>query len=122
MKAVWSNTKNRRTLRRTYLSILPTVRDVARKSGYAIGVHGSMTRDFDLMAMPWTKKAVSPATLAVRIEKAVCEYERGMAYHWRAVRRNTGKKPHGRIAVSIYIGTYAYIDLSIMPRLKRGVE
>lgn len=31
--------------------------EVARGCGYAIGLHGSMKRDVDLIAVPWTDEA-----------------------------------------------------------------
>lgn len=118
MKAKWGYTKNKRELKRIYLSILPTIREVARKAGYAIGVHGSLTRDFDLIAAPWTDKAVKAEVLARRIELAVCEYPMKERYHFKKVRENATKKPHGRLAFALYLGRHAYIDLSIMPCAK----
>ena len=115
MKAEWSTTRDKRKLRRLYLSLLPTIREVARKGGYAIGVHGSLTRDFDLIAVPWAERCVEPEVLARRVELAVCRYPRRERYHWKKVRENAAQKPHGRLAFSLYLGTYAYIDLSIVP-------
>ena len=113
MKAKWGYTKNKQELKRLYLSILPTIREVARKSGYAIGVHGSLTRDMDLIAVPWIEKPLKPATLVQRIELAVCQYPRKSHFHWKTIRKSIVKKPHGRIGICIYVGRHAYIDLSI---------
>ena len=114
MKAQWGYTKNKRELKRIYLSILPTIRKVARECGYAIGVHGSVTRDFDLIAVPWIKKPLKPVTLMQRIELAVCQYPRKEHFHWRTVSKTVAHKAHGRVAYSIYLGRHAYIDLSII--------
>lgn len=38
--------------------IVEQVRAVARLHGWAIGAHGSMLRDIDLIAVPWTAEAV----------------------------------------------------------------
>jgi hypothetical protein len=115
VRVEWSYTKDKRELKRLYLSILPTIREVARAAGYAVGVHGSLTRDLDLIAAPWAEKCVAPEVLARRIELAVCRYPRRERYHWKKVRENAAQKPHGRLAFSIYLGTYAYIDLSVLP-------
>jgi hypothetical protein len=83
----------------------------ARRFGYAIGLHGSMKRDCDLMAMPWTDDAVDPD----RLIAGLCE-----ALNARRV-GGTEQKPVGRIAVSLQIdGWYKLIDLSIMLPVREG--
>lgn len=113
MKPVWSNAKSKRDRKRLYLSLIPTIRKVARQSGYAIGVHGSLTRDLDLIAVKWRNKAVKPDTLAYRIHKATCKY----SYSRKAIKATNVKteKPQGRVAYALILGHGgAYIDLSIM--------
>lgn len=100
------------TLAVYYLSLLPGLRDAARACGYALAVHGSMDRDFDLVAVPWTDDASS----AEELVEAVCTAVDG---HFRA-RTDGGpwprEKPHGRRAWAIRLSGTAYIDLSVMPR------
>ena len=79
-----------------YLSRLPAIREAAMAHGYAIGVHGSMRRDFDLMAMQWTNEASDKDTLAHAIAIAACGITCDGSYRWE-------KKPNGRAAVSICI-------------------
>lgn len=98
----------KRQLKRFYLSVLPKIRAVARRSGYAIGVHGSMTRDLDLIAVPWVPRAVKPETLADRISMAAIGLHQKKGQKWI-------DKPHGRRAVTIVIGWKAHIDLSVVP-------
>lgn len=112
MKPKWRLEEGKSRLKRLYTSILPSIREVSRKSGYAIGLHGSMTRDLDLIAVPWIPRAVHPKTLADRISMAVCGLHQERKQPWT-------KKPHGRKAVVICIGMRAYIDLSVLPRRKR---
>src|SRR5688572_1660406 len=107
MEVRWSDAKTRRERERLYKSLIPTLREVARKSGYALGVHGSLRRDLDLIAVPWVKRCVKPQTLADRLSIAACGL-RHKDKRWE-------KKPHGRIAIAIHIGMYAYIDLSVLP-------
>jgi hypothetical protein len=99
-----------------YFSRLPAIRAAAREHGYAIGVHGSARRDFDLIATPWREGASDKDTLAHAIAKAACGLTRAGAYDWEA-------KPAGRYAVSFPVcGTAwhdmisaGHIDLSVTP-------
>jgi hypothetical protein len=94
-----------------YLSVLPSIIHAARQCGYAIAVHGSISRDFDLVAIPWTDEAVEPFKLVeavmVVVGGIIIEGQEG---------KNPTLKPHGRMAWSIHTGASMYIDLSVMPR------
>lgn len=89
---------------------LPDIRliwKLAREVGYAVGVHGSLKRDFDLIAAPWTDEAVNNAALV----KHLCA---GLNARMVA---GPEYKPLGRVAVTLQIdGWYKPIDLSIMPK------
>lgn len=79
----------------------------SRTRGWALAVHGSLRRDLDLLAVPWSDEAISTK-----------EYIEG--FHNVVGTRNpisTTLKPHGRVACSFVYGL-AYIDLSILdPRI-----
>lgn len=86
--------------------IVARVRHVARGHGYAIGVHGSLVRDVDLIAAPWIERASAPDELATAIAD-----ELGGAVRARA------RRAHGRIGYVVLIpgGKHPnYIDLSVM--------
>lgn len=106
-----------------YLSLLPNIREVARAAGYAIGVHGSLKRDFDLIAVPWTEDALDGEQLAHAV-KAIVGGSIKPAFSMvpgDTENKNPGKKPHGRIAWTILLSEGAdakFIDLSVMPREK----
>jgi hypothetical protein len=100
-----------------YELLIGPLREVARSKGYALGVHGSLVFDIDLIACPWTPDAVSAKELAA----AICEEAQRvsgiafMAPHEQyEFPRN---KPHGRLCWSFHLGGGPYIDLSVMPRL-----
>lgn len=108
----------------TFAWMVPHVTAVARQYGYAIGLHGSMARDLDLIAVPWADEAAPVETLVEAIRDAVDGIIRndppteGNKYHQTT--SNPGHKPHGRLAWSIYFaGHRFYIDLSVMPRITR---
>jgi len=101
-----------------YRSRLPEIRQAARDHGWAIGQHGTMRRDMDLMAMPWRSDCSDHEVLVRSIHKAACGIT-CEAYRWEA-------KPLGRLATSIpvcwpnwhnMIGA-GHIDLSVMPPAK----
>lgn len=107
----WLGNKHasKRERKKHYLAIFPDLKEVARKSGYALAYHGSLTRDFDLIAVPWRPRAVSPVTLARRLHSAATQLD-------QPIPRPAAFKPHGRVCYTMYIGTYAYIDLSVTPQ------
>lgn len=103
-----------------YLGVLDLIRDVARGMGYAIGLHGSLQRDFDLIAVPWSDEAKSAEDLVEAIRVAV----NGAC---APIETSFTQKPHGRRAWSIYFTggdaqkqcTTPIIDLSVMPRMEQ---
>jgi hypothetical protein len=99
--------------RRAYHATIDAIRDAARECGYAIGVHGSLARDIDLIAAPWTEDAVSPADLAEIVRATVAKVG-GMGF---VSRNDPAEKPHGRLCWSIHLRDGPYLDLSVMPRL-----
>lgn len=82
--------------------------DIARQHGYAVGLHGSMKRDVDLIAVPWVDTASAPLDLI----NAICT-----GINARRLGILEGK-PCGRIAVNLQVeGWYKLIDLSIVCRV-----
>jgi len=102
----WCTSSDPLVLKDLYERMLPGIRLAAEGCGYAIGVHGSMTRDLDLIAAPWTEKISTPDELAHAVQRAAC----GSSGAWKEPER----KPHGRIGYSLHVGTHAYIDLSVL--------
>lgn len=98
------------------------LRGVARRHGYAVGVHGSLERDLDLVAVPWSVEAVSAQDLV----DAICDE---MLLHKRKVNLyadpdgprvmpNPEPKPWGRLGWSLdgCPDPWVYVDLSVAPR------
>jgi hypothetical protein len=108
-----------------YEDLIEPLRIVARSLGYALAVHGSLTRDVDLIAAPWTDDACDATSLAEAI-RAEAERITGRTAFWMNddtaqigdwTRRNPEPKPHGRLGWSIHIaGAGMYVDLSVLPR------
>lgn len=102
--------------REYYRVLMPALRHVAYRCGYALAVHGSLKTDIDLIACPWRETAPDAHYLVEQIHKAA-EIIIGTA---RIEPAHPEKKSCGRLAWSIYLTPYPempgpYIDLSVMP-------
>lgn len=107
---------------RFYCFLYAQVTELARRMGYAVGLHGSLQRDLDLIAVPWTDEAVDPFVLAEAIAAGVHGYivNDESADICDFTKRNPQPKPHGRLAWAIQLGGGPYIDLSVMPRVEKN--
>jgi hypothetical protein len=108
--------------------------EVARGYGYALAIHGTVTTDLDLVAIPWTEGAVPAEVLkdALMAHIDACgysdllrrdglpEYLVQQIMHRKEPGTEDGGtiKPHGRVAWNLYMGCGAKVDLSVMPRSK----
>lgn len=112
----WYEAKDRDDLEAFFRSRLPAIRAAAREHGYAIGLHGSMRRDLDLIAVPWRDGASDKDVLAHAIAMAACGITRDGPYQWE-------QKPLGRVAASLSCcwprwfneAGAGHIDLSVAP-------
>lgn len=102
----------------SYALLIPTFANAVRPLGYALGVHGSMCRDLDLIAVPWRDEAAEPAAVVEAIRASVD----GWTIHHES---EPTRRPHGRLCYTIHFRNasgnslpekHPYIDLSIMPR------
>ncbi|HEY1772444.1 MAG TPA: hypothetical protein VGH91_04550 [Gammaproteobacteria bacterium] len=96
-------------------NIIEACRIAGRAHGYAVGVHGSLMRDLDLMAAPWTETAADPDVLAQAIAQELNAGGKG-GYH---LCMPGSRKPHGRMAYIIHFWAPndfgpTYIDLSVL--------
>lgn len=105
------NRKSRAALKR-FINNIDVLRQCARNHGYALAVHGSLMRDIDLVAVPWTLKAARGRSLKDAMEKLCLALNGGKGVYGS---RCGTRKPHGRRTYTIHFGD-TYIDLSIMPR------
>lgn len=115
--------------------------DTARKHGYALAIHGTVTTDLDLIAIPWVEDAADPVTLkdALMAHISACDYEgltrqqfpnnedlvTQILANEKKRKADAGEyydetgaqiKPHGRRAWNLYLDHGAKVDLSVMPR------
>ena len=123
-----------------YAIMFEPLKEIALKYGYNLVLNGSLNRDMDLIAIPWSE------TVGVVDEmiNEFCEYVGGEMQLCNESRNNEGeivgdlftKKAHGRKAyvINIYRGGYlngggfqdmtyhkdpqTYIDLSVFPTIQ----
>lgn len=119
----WANIQSEDKLEVFYKSVLPAIRKVAKDNGYAIGLHGSMRRDLDLIAVPWSETFTTKDQLAGAIQMAACGFK-NTVYTWE-------EKPLGRQATAFPIcwidyksfgeipPSLGHIDLSVIEMRKR---
>lgn len=87
-------------------ALYPQLAEIARKHGYALSVHGSLARDFDLFCVPWSEKISEP----IEVIKAICS-----KFYIRQIGEGTLRN-HGRIAYTLSIGHgECACDVSFIP-------
>jgi hypothetical protein len=99
-----------------YARVYTKARCTAWQYGYALMMHGSFTRDLDLLAVPWQDSACPPEHLI----KVIC-YRTGLKPNGHP----PTVKPHGRLAHTLMFDTPEdprFIDISVMPVVKKGVD
>jgi hypothetical protein len=60
-----------------YAALYPELASLARQHGYALAIHGSLQRDFDLVAIPWVEKPSEPQALVDAITAQFCIHQIG---------------------------------------------
>ena len=96
--------------------VIRPLRERSKALGYALAVHGSLERDIDLIAIPWTETASShpPEALANSLRQVLNKlYPIGLEVG--PSQEDAKRKPHGRLCWSWWIRPWTYIDLAIMP-------
>ncbi|WP_367847038.1 hypothetical protein [Rhodoferax sp. WC2427] len=93
-----------------YAKVFTTARIIAWQYGFALVMHGSFTRDLDLLLVPWEKHACADgAECVVAMIADAC----GLT-----INGQPGIKPHGRLAHTLLFPGFAdprWVDLSVMP-------
>ena len=120
-----------------YASMYHGLCETARKHGYALAIHGTVTADLDLIAVPWTKDAAPAEVVRDALMKHIGavdygDLHRNMGFNENLVQQivtseHAGRmephdesgaclKPHGRRAWNLYLDHGCKVDLSVMPR------
>lgn len=89
--------------------LYPELAEIARENGYAMAVHGSMARDFDLVCIPWVASATEPQDVIDTIVEQFAFEQNG----------KPEEREHGRVTYSLIGrgGWCGHVDISFMPRV-----
>ena len=93
-----------------YAAVYSDLREIAYKYGWALGLHGSLANDMDIMAMPWTKDASSIDILIRELQAKFDGPFKGVD-----VKPYRGK-PNGRVVYSIPIWGDLYLDINVIEK------
>ena len=89
-----------------YACMYPELAEQARSAGWALAVHGTMGRDFDLIYVPWVRDPLEPKLVVAK------------ACSWFAIEQvgTPVNTYHGReiFTVKLKFGE-AFLDMSFMP-------
>lgn len=91
-----------------YARFLSKARCTAKMDGYALAIHGSFTRDLDVIAVPWVEKPKAAEAFVRHIT-----HRTGMLIHHPMQLRE-----HGRMVWTLHFpdfGDPRFIDFSVMP-------
>lgn len=107
------------TMAPTTWHMYPRLAHAAQRMGYALAVHGSLSRDIDLVAVPWIEDAAPAEALVAALAE-----ECGGSVATEHIDSAGGPamplpkhRPHGRLGYLIFLRWSAgYLDVSVMPR------
>lgn len=98
-----------------YASMWPDLMRAANDCGWALGLHGSLNSDMDLMAMPWTEDAKPVEVMIKALEDCFTIPDPG---HHLATKMDDTSKPNGRVVYTLHIWADFYLDLNIIKQTK----
>jgi len=99
-----------------YAAIYGDLREKAIECGWALGLHGSLNSDMDIMAMPWTEDATDADTMISRLSECFYNDDNKMLF---PVEKHENEKPNGRIVYIISIWSDFYLDINIIGNSKQ---
>ena len=84
-------------------------RQAAMDCGWALGLHGSLASDMDIMAMPWTEKATSADDMIKNILTKCF-----VGSHIAKFIKTKNEKPNHRVVYTISIFADFYLDINVI--------
>ncbi|WP_437187793.1 hypothetical protein SH668x_001204 [Planctomicrobium sp. SH668] len=87
-----------------YASLYPDLAIICRNHGFALAVHGSLQRDFDLIAVPWVDLPSKPDDVIKEVTSTFALRQIGDAT----------AKLHGRLCYTLSFTGSCYLDFSFI--------
>lgn len=102
-----------------YARVFTQARIIAWQYGYACVMHGSFTRDLDLLMVPWEGRARENHEQILKMIAQACDlrFRDGEEDIYKS-KADFTDKPHGRKACSLFFrkfGDARWVDVSFMP-------
>ena len=98
-----------------YACVWPELTEAANSVGWALGLHGSLKSDMDIMAMPWTESAKSLSELADSLRTIFTDAgNKDFGIDKIGYKIDMKSKPNGRIVLTISIWADFYLDINII--------
>lgn len=94
-----------------YACMWNDLRQAAMDCGWALGLHGSLASDMDIMAMPWTENATSAQTM---INTIISRCFTGNFMAEAGTQCAKSEKPNGRVVYTVPIFADFYLDINII--------
>ena len=99
-----------------YAVLYNSMKEAALECGYALAMHGSMHTDMDLIAVAWVEDAKPAKELIKAISGCI-----GATVWEKHNKISKGeKRPHGRLSYTLSIMGSWYVDISVMPPIKKS--
>ena len=92
-----------------YACLWEDLRKTALECGWALGLHGSLNSDMDIMAMPWDENAVKPMELMKKLEDIFTKPDT-LCFGIKISK----DKPNNRVVYTIHIWADFYLDINII--------
>jgi hypothetical protein len=92
-----------------YACMWDDFRQAAMDCGWALGLHGSLASDMDIMAMPWTEKATSADNM-IKYILTKCF----VGSHIAKFIKTKNEKPNHRVVYTISIFADFYLDINVI--------
>lgn len=89
-----------------YAAMWDDFRKAALNVGWALGLHGSLASDMDIMAMPWTEKAVHPLKMILALKKCFDKP--------KEITLTETPMPNNRIVYTLSIWADFYLDINVI--------
>jgi hypothetical protein len=89
-----------------YAAMWDDLRQAAMDCGWALGLHGSLASDMDIMAMPWVEGAVSPIAMVSKLKQCFTEASE--------ITIISTQKPNNRKVYTLSIWADFYLDINII--------
>lgn len=93
-----------------YASCWPDLKDAALDCGWALGLHGSLNSDMDIMAMPWIENAKPVEEMIKALEGCFTIPDPA----WSKITTVSDDKPNGRVVYTLHIFSDFYLDINII--------